>query len=132
MKHNVFTNTIKKNKTMSKTTTKLFAIVALFATVLFASCKKETANPVASFTISPNDTLAGGESFTFTNTSTNADSYLWNFGDGTTSTAVSPTKSEFVLHSEVPCSASFVITLTATKGTKSATVSKTVVVEYCK
>jgi hypothetical protein len=118
---------------MKKQATKLFAIVALFATVLFASCKKEeSANPVSSFTISPNDTLYDNETFTFTNTSTNADSYLWNFGDGTTSTAVNPTKSEFVLLSEHPCSVPFIITLTATKGTKSATVSKTVVVKYCK
>ncbi|MFY7884499.1 MAG: PKD domain-containing protein, partial [Dolichospermum sp.] len=33
-----------------------------------------------------------GSNFVFTNTSSNAISYLWNFGDGTTSTLVSPSK----------------------------------------
>jgi len=118
---------------MKKQATKLFAIVALFATVLFASCKKEeTANPVASFTISPNDTLNYNETFTFTNTSTDADSYLWNFGDESTSTAVNPTKSDYAYPSEEgPCLIPFVVTLTATKDGKSSTTSKTVYVNYC-
>ncbi|MBC8045971.1 MAG: PKD domain-containing protein [Fimbriimonadaceae bacterium] len=42
--------------------------------------------PIASFTYTP-----VGLTFTFTNTSTEGTSYLWNFGDGTTSTIVSPT-----------------------------------------
>jgi hypothetical protein len=115
-----------------KTTTKLFTIVALFATVLFASCKKEeTANPVASFTISPNDTLFFDQSFTFTNTSTDADSYSWNFGDGTSSTAVSPTKS-YAGYDNTDCDEAFTITLTATKnGKTSSTTSKTVLVYFC-
>ncbi len=114
-----------------KTTTKLFAIVALFATLLFASCKKEeTAIPVASFTISPNDTVAYNEILTLTNTSTDADSYVWNFGDGTTSTATSPTK----LYDDVAgldCEETFTITLTATKDGKTSSTSKNVVVYFC-
>ncbi|MFN8285019.1 MAG: PKD domain-containing protein [Chitinophagales bacterium] len=118
-----------------KTTTKLLAIVALFATVLFAACKKEekaTPAPVADFTISPNDTIFSGETITFTNTSTDADTYLWNFGDGTTSTTVSPTKTEFVVTGEVSCEETFTVTLTATKNGKTSTKSKNVVVEYCR
>ena len=45
--------------------------------------------PITSFTVSP--TLACSESpLTFTNTSQNAMQFLWNFGDGITSTLVSP------------------------------------------
>jgi len=42
-------------------------------------------NPVAGFTSSVNDLTA-----TFTNTSQNATTYLWDFGDGNTSTQTSP------------------------------------------
>lgn len=113
-------------------TTKLFAIAALLITALLASCGKEkSANPVADFTISPNDTLNGGETFTFTNTSTDADTYLWNFGDGTTSTSVNATKSEFDV-AEPACEQAYDITLTASKDGKSSTVTKTVVVQYCR
>ena len=42
--------------------------------------------PLAGFSSSVNGTMA-----TFTNTSTNATSYSWNFGDGGTSTATNPT-----------------------------------------
>ena len=115
-----------------KTTTKLFAIVALFATVLFASCKKEeTANPVASFTISPNDSINENETFTFTNTSSDADSYLWSFGDGTTSNVASPTKS-YEGFEEERCIETFVITLTATKDGKTSTTTKNVWVGFCR
>jgi parallel beta-helix repeat protein len=41
--------------------------------------------PVASFT-----TTSGGSIYIFNNTSTNATSYMWDFGDGNTSTDVSP------------------------------------------
>lgn len=49
--------------------------------------------PVASFTI-PNYNGCGNAatSFAFSNTSTNATSYVWDFGDGTTSTLTNPTK----------------------------------------
>lgn len=44
----------------------------------------------AGFTISPNKTLCPGEAVTFTNSSANATNYLWDFGDGTNSTAQIP------------------------------------------
>lgn len=115
-----------------KTTIKFFSVLAVLTTLFFSSCKKDevTKDPVADFTISPNDTLNAGETFTFTNTSTDADTYLWDFGDGTTSTQVSPTKSTFNV--EVGgCGNSFAITLTASKNGKSSTISKSVVVNYC-
>ncbi len=69
---------------------------ALLATVIssvmfLVACSEDdetVAAPVASFTVS--DETSG--SVTFTNTSSNATSYSWNFGDGTSSTQESPTK----------------------------------------
>ncbi len=48
--------------------------------------------PDANFTFSPNYACAATP-VTFTNTSTGGNSYLWNFGDGTTSTTSSPSHS---------------------------------------
>lgn len=47
---------------------------------------------VASFT-SSNDTVCVGQVISFTNNSTNANSYSWNFGDGNSSTNINPTHS---------------------------------------
>ncbi|MCK5124902.1 MAG: PKD domain-containing protein [candidate division Zixibacteria bacterium] len=47
--------------------------------------------PTADFTSSHTE-ACDGETVTFTNLSTLADSYLWDFGDGTTSTVEHPTK----------------------------------------
>lgn len=58
--------------------------------------------PVAAFNIGN----SVGLSAAFNNTSTNANSYMWNFGDGTTSTEVSPTHI-------YTSGGSYVITLTA-------------------
>ncbi|MEM7109139.1 MAG: PKD-like domain-containing protein, partial [Bacteroidota bacterium] len=38
----------------------------------------------------PEETICGGDTVTFTNSSTNAASFLWNFGDGSTSSVASP------------------------------------------
>ncbi|MBK5213453.1 MAG: PKD domain-containing protein [Flavobacteriaceae bacterium] len=71
---------------------------SLFAFVLLTlfSCQKDD-NPVppqsqAEFTASATE-VAIGETIQFTNNSQNATAYKWSFGDGTTSTQVSPTKS---------------------------------------
>jgi PKD repeat protein len=120
-----------------KKTIKLFSIVAVLATLLFASCKKEDMSPVADFTMSPNDTIHYTESITFNNTSKNADTYLWNFGDGTASTEINPTKEGFATEvanakTTETCYSTFTVTLTASKGSKSSTISKNVVVDYCR
>ena len=108
--------------------------MALVATLFLSSCNKDevTPAPVADFNIAPGDSVNGGELVTLNNTSTNADTYLWDFGDGTTSTAVNPTKSEFVVEGEVACDATFIIKLTASKDGKSSTKTKNIVVQYCK
>lgn len=61
--------------------------VTLFVLILFSSCTKA---PVASFEVDQNNVKAPA-TISFTNTSTNADEFLWNFGDGETSTEANPT-----------------------------------------
>ncbi len=48
-------------------------------------------DPVASFTAGPLTSCAGTAVVAFTNTSVNTVSYLWDFGDGNSSTAANPT-----------------------------------------
>lgn len=69
--------------------------------------------PTASFTYSPNQNLIAPAKITFTNTSQNADSYQWDFGDGTTSTDVNPVK-------EFSNSGTFRVKLTASSKTASS------------
>ncbi|WAC39428.1 PKD domain-containing protein [Pedobacter sp. SL55] len=47
--------------------------------------------PTASFTHNATNNACGTEMVTFANTSTNGESYLWEFGDGQTSTEQNPT-----------------------------------------
>jgi PKD repeat protein len=72
-----------------KIVTKLFSCIVLLS---FAqSCKKKSPSvlPVASFTT--NSTFSRAPTLVeFTNTSKNAISYKWEFGDGTTSMEISP------------------------------------------
>ena len=49
--------------------------------------------PVAGFTISNNDQCLSGNSFVFSNSSSGAATYSWNFGDAATSTAIAPSHS---------------------------------------
>jgi PKD repeat protein len=51
-----------------------------------------TTSPVAGFSFSPNSNITAPAKITFTNTSLNAISYKWDFGDGTTSTVTNPVK----------------------------------------
>ncbi len=65
---------------------KLFTLVLFTTIFIFSSCQKE---PTASFTVS-STSVNVGETVTFTNTSINANSYLWDFGDGGSSITESP------------------------------------------
>ena len=60
--------------------------------ILFLSCSKTSSppTPVVSFTWASSN-LTAPSTVTFTNTSTNATAYSWDFGDGSNSTAASPT-----------------------------------------
>ncbi len=68
----------------------------VFALLALVSCQEDddSTQPQsqAEFTASATE-VAIGETIQFTNNSQNATAYKWSFGDGTTSTQVSPTKS---------------------------------------
>jgi PKD repeat protein len=62
---------------------KYFIVFAFFA---FIACKKdEEKKAVACFSFSPDTLVKIGDTVFFSNCSENADTYLWDFGDGTTS-----------------------------------------------
>jgi PKD repeat protein len=63
--------------------------------------------PISSFTINTTTQCLKNNSYSFSNNSVGAISYLWDFGDGTTSTLQNPTKSYTV-------SGNFTVKLTAT------------------
>lgn len=75
----------------------------------------------AGFTYSPAQNLVAPAKVTFTNTSKNADSYRWDFGDGTTASDVNPVK-------EFTKSGTFSVKLTATGKTNSADYSANITV----
>lgn len=90
--------------------------------ILLLSCKKDKVEePLpelkACFGSRPNSPSDG--KVQFENCSENADSYLWNFGDGTTSSEFEPTH---LYSGTFP----FIVTLIAYDGTKSDTISKSV------
>ncbi|MGA3012978.1 MAG: PKD domain-containing protein [Bacteroidales bacterium] len=70
---------------------KRYALVIAVALFLFsgAGCYKKEAVPSADFSISRNDSIVP-DTVTFHNLSTNAESYKWDFGDNTTSSATNP------------------------------------------
>lgn len=88
---------MKIQKQSFQSVSKFFILMAVVSLVVFNSCKKEdddddnnnnTTAPVASFQFEVDavDFLK----VTFTNFSQNATSYLWDFGDGNTSTEENP------------------------------------------
>lgn len=100
-----------------------FAIVLI--AIIFGSCKKDkketpiTITPVANFTFNV-DSNSVPCIVTFTNTSTNATSYVWDFGD---STAIDTTKNPshaFII------SGNFTVKLTATSSSGSNSIQKIV------
>lgn len=77
-----------------KTKRYAYSLICLFAISFFACQKDEVIVPPqsqAEFTASAT-TVKVGEEIQFQNNSQNATSYLWSFGDGTTSKEVSPRK----------------------------------------
>ncbi len=66
--------------------TKVGFCLSLISVVILSSCSKA---PVASFEVDQNEVKAPA-TITFTNTSTNADEFLWTFGDGESSTEANP------------------------------------------
>lgn len=81
-------------KTLVNFSFRLLSIVALGSVLLLASCGEDEEEPlpepVASFTFTPTDPVAG-EEISFTSGSVDATAFQWSFGDGTTSTEENPT-----------------------------------------
>jgi peptidyl-prolyl cis-trans isomerase B (cyclophilin B) len=97
---------MQKHHTIMKVHVLTFAALAL----LMSSC---AVKPKATFTMPAGKWVAPAE-ISFANNTVNAESYLWDFGDGATSTDVNP-KHRYT-HS-----GNYTVTLTATKGKKSTT-----------
>ncbi|RYE12283.1 MAG: PKD domain-containing protein, partial [Sphingobacteriales bacterium] len=79
------------------------------------------AKPVASFTVT-NGGCTGPCTVTFTNTSQHATTYIWNFGDGTATSALANPTHEYT------AAGTYTVTLTASGATESNSTSKTVTI----
>ncbi len=82
-------------------------VPALFALFTLASC---AVKPVANFTL-PTQKIVAPTDVTFANTSLKAEGYVWDFGDGSTSTEANPTH-------RYAHSGNYTVMLKATKGSK--------------
>ena len=101
---------------MIKTVKIQYLVLVCFA-ILLASCAK----PMASFVADTSGKKAPSK-VQFTNQSKKADSYMWDFGDGKTSTEESPEHKYFL-------SGKYDVKLVAKKGKKESTTTKSIVIE---
>lgn len=80
-----------------KRTFLLFPLALGLCVFILLSCKKdsdsEEPTPIANFSYSPSHIIKVGTTVYFSNESTNAETYYWNFGDGQTSSMKNPTHS---------------------------------------
>jgi PKD repeat protein len=98
----------KLNQTKMKKFTQ--ATVLLFATALLFSCTKKSPAPLPTAGFNYPKTNETSGTVNFANTSINASSYSWNFGDGTTSILASP------IHTYATVG-TYTVTLTASNST---------------
>ena len=101
-------------------------ILVLFFFCSILSCKKGNAgssNPVADFTFSISNTNILPTLVYFTSSSQYADTYLWDFGDGSTSTLQNPQHS----YSSINC---FDVKLTITNKNGSASKTEKINITY--
>jgi len=95
-------------------------IMVLALALTFENCSKKETLPTASFTFSPSDVMVYQE-VQFTSTSTDADSYLWDFGNNQTITEANPLVT-FITAGE------WTVKLTATNGDGSTTTEQKITV----
>jgi hypothetical protein len=112
---------IKSKMVMTKFLRNSFALLVISLFTLTVSCSKDDDDndPVASFTW---ELTSNPGEVVFNNTSTNADIYNWSFGNGKSSTVVSPTH----VYEQ---NDSFIVTLTATGKGMTVSVKDTVLVD---
>lgn len=93
---------------MTITFNRLYTLL-LAGMVMFGACKKDDPDPLATTAAFSANKLTAvvDETIQFTNTSQNATAFKWSFGDGTTSTEVTPSKT-------YTSSDNFTVTLVAT------------------
>ncbi|MBK8557007.1 MAG: peptidylprolyl isomerase [Lewinellaceae bacterium] len=89
---------------------KNYPILLLLAMLGLASC---AVKPVATFTL-PIEKHVAPATVQFSNSSQNAETYLWDFGDGNSSTEANPTH-------KFEHSGNYIVQLKATKGNKTVT-----------
>ncbi|MEI6594176.1 MAG: PKD domain-containing protein [Bacteroidota bacterium] len=105
--------------------TKITTLTMLLLTIMFSNCSKTQDATPAKIPPVADYTFTGANAFTptlvtFTNTSTNATSYVWDFGDGsTTSTLANPTHTFTI-------SGTFSVKLTATGDGGTSSTTKTI------
>lgn len=92
-------------------------LLFVFIAVLLASCAK----PLAQFQVD-NDEVKAPAKIQFKNSSKKAESYIWDFGDGKTSSEANPEHSYYL-------SGVYNVKLTAIKGKKQNVMEKNIVVE---
>lgn len=100
---------------------KLTSAFILVSILLFASCKTEDLTPYANFSFVGDSNNPAPCEVTFTNSSTNATTYSWEFGDGQTSKESSP-KHTYT----TPGTFSVKLTATGSAGSNSTTKSITI------
>jgi len=90
----------------------------ILTTILFSSCTK---TPDACIEILANPISYTGDTISFKSCSMDGNSYLWEFGDGISSTEINP-KHVFI----IPSDYSVKLTVTSSNGKKSSTDSKSI------
>ncbi len=90
-------------------------------TITMSFCLVSCMKPIARFSMSAEHAEAPA-TISFLNQSTGADSYLWDFGDGTQSTDLTPSH-------QYPHSGKYVISLTAKKANQANTMTKPITVD---
>ncbi len=101
---------------------KLKILFLLAIAVAFASCSEDDPNTKAGFTFSPEENIQVGDTVFFTNTSIDAVTYQWSFGDTETSTEENP----FHVYTEPGI---YDVTLVATNGGVANTITQQINVD---
>lgn len=96
----------------------------LFSVIIIISLFSCTKQPTANFSVSNSGDIEIGDKVNFSNSSTDAKSYSWSFGDGGSSASTSPSH-------EYTSSGTYTVSLTAINKSKSDYYSQIVTIKSC-